>query len=266
VKRRAIALLVAALAIAACRNGGSSVAELLGISDKPAPHAMAIDILCDPSRGSTCTAATLRRVLPEALKHAAARPGSTVRLWIQGRDVATTCMIAEVTSTSSKRLGKRARLRYEERWVAAQMKTLRAAAAPHLSKKQRRSPIAESITRIALTGTATRMPRLLTVITDGLEVSSLADFECGVLPTPKRFIRDLQRNDVLRAGSLKGMTVEFCDVDITPIDGNRCAVTLRRAGEITNLWSSAIRAAGAERFEIDRGDLHLQLDSQENGQ
>src|SRR5437762_3205095 len=53
VNRRATALLVAALAIAACRNGGPSFAELLGISDKPAPHAMAIDILCDPSRGST---------------------------------------------------------------------------------------------------------------------------------------------------------------------------------------------------------------------
>jgi len=185
---------------------------------------------------------------------------------MQGRDVATTCMIAEVTSTVSKRSGKRARLRYEERWVAAQMKTLLAAAAPLLSKKQRRSPIAESITRIALTGTPTPLPRLLTVITDGLEVSAFADFECGVLPTSKRFIRDLQRNNVLRAGSLKGMAVDFCDVDIAPIDGNRCAVTLRRAGDITNLWSAAIRAAGAERFEIDRGDLHPQFESQEKGQ
>ncbi len=264
--RRATAVLLAALTIAACRNGSSSFVELLGITDKPAPHAIAIDVLCDPSRGSTCTATTLRRVLTRSLNYAAGRPGSVVRLWMQGRDVATTGMIAEVSSTASKRSGKRARLRYEQRWIGAQTKTLMAAAAPHFSKKHRRSPIAESVTRIALTGTATVMPRLLIVITDGLEVSTFGDFECGTLPTPKRFVRDLQRNNVLPVGSLKGITVDFSDADLAPIDGNRCAVTLRRAGEITNLWSAAIRAAGAQQFEIDRSDSHLQLDFQEKGQ
>ena len=261
---RAIGCAVAALlALAACRNGGSSFAELLGVKDKPVAQPVTIDVLCDPSRGSTCTKATLRLVLTQSLNTAVDRPGSSVRLWMQGHDVATTCMIAAAISSRTKLTGKHSKLRHQQRWVSTQVRILTDKAAVHLLKKRRRSPIAESITRAALARTESPMPRVLIVVSDGLEVSTFGDFECGTLPSAKRFVRDLQHNNVLPARSLSGISVHFSHADLAPIDGERCAVTLKRVGEISNLWSAAIRAAGAERFQIDRGDARLQISSEE---
>ena len=71
------------------------------------------------------------------------------------------------------------------------------AAKPLLAKRYRRSPIAESITRVALAGTPAQMRRFIVVISDGLEVSTFGDWECGRLPTTKRFLRNLHRGEVL---------------------------------------------------------------------
>ena len=246
-----------------CRNA-STLGEALGLTDKPAPSPVAIDILCDPSAGSTCTVATLRRTVMQALNGAATRPGSVVRLWMQGRDIATTCMVAEVVSPIVKRAGRRAKHHAIQRWTRSAEQTLLTAARPSLAKRYRRSPIAESITRIALAGTPVPMRRLIVVISDALEVSSFGDWECGRLPTAKGFIRSLHRAEVLPAGSLRGISIQFCEVDLSPIDHNRCPVSLQRVAAVESLWRTAINAAGAESFDIRHGDAHLQLESKEN--
>jgi hypothetical protein len=252
------------LLFTSCRKA-STLGEALGITDKPAESPAAMDVLCDPSAGSTCTVATLRRTVMQALNAAATRPGSVVRLWMQGRDIATTCMVAEVVSPTVKRAGRRAKQHAIQRWTKGAEQTLLTAARPFLAKRYRRSPIAESITRVALAGTPVPMRRLIVVISDGLEVSpGFGDWECGRLPTAKRFIRNLHRAEVLTDGSLRGISVQFCEVDLSPIDHNRCTVSLQRVAAVESLWRTAINAAGAESFDIRHGDTHLQLESKEN--
>lgn len=246
-----------------CRNA-STFGEALGVIDKPTPPRVAIDILCDPSAGSTCTVATLRRTVAHSLDVAVERPGSTVSVWMQGRDVATTSMAAEVTSPLRKRLGRRAKQRAAETWTASAAQTLLAASKPHLGKRYRRSPIAESITRVALAGRPVSMRRVLVIITDTLEVSKFGDWECGRLPKTERLLLNLHRAEVLPERSLTGMSVQFCHVELSPIDANRCPVSLQRAAAIETLWRTAIKAAGADAFEIRHGAVNLELNSQEN--
>lgn len=250
------------LAFASCRDS-STLAQALGIVDKPSPRPIVIDILCDPSAGSTCTSSTLRCTVVDGLSVAVTRPGSVVRLWMQGRTIETTAMTAEVVSPAVKRSGKRARQRSVDRWISVSAKTLLNAATPFLTKRYRRSPIAESITRVALAAPAASMRRVIVVVGDGLEVSAFGDFECGALPSVKRFMRDLHRAEVLPERSLRGIDVEFCEVEISPIDHNRCALTLLRAAGVEELWRKAMSSAGAATFTISHGGSHLQTMKEE---
>ena len=89
-------LLTACLAVCGCRttapldsrsklHGGSLSTALawLGIEDPPPPPPLDIDVLCDASAGSSCTAESLRATL-DVPPAAAARPSSLVRLWVLG--------------------------------------------------------------------------------------------------------------------------------------------------------------------------------------
>lgn len=259
---RAVAILLVVLA--GCSDARSTVAEALGIADKPAPKPITVDVLCDPSAGSTCAQAELRDVLSGCLTSAAVRPGSIVRLWMQGADVTTTRMVGQVASIDTKRTGKRARRHFEQRWIGESTQSLIGSAKELLQKRQRRSPIAESITRIALDVPSPAHPRVIIVIGDSLEVSTLGDFECGSLPGTKRFLRDLHRHDVLTADLLHGISVDFCFVDLKPVDHNRCAMTLERAFAVRQLWEAAIRSAGAATFTIDSGRPHSTESNPEN--
>src|SRR5438046_2818791 len=69
----------------------------LGFTDRGAAQPLAIDIVCDESSGATCTRKTLTEVLDEVLPLASERPGSTVGVWLQGSDVATTSLAAQVS-------------------------------------------------------------------------------------------------------------------------------------------------------------------------
>lgn len=250
------------LAFASWRDS-STVAQALGIVDKPSPPQIVIDILCDPSAGSTCTSSTLRSTIGDGLNVAVTRPGSVVRLWMQGHTIETTAMIAGVVSPATKRSGKRARQHSAEKWISASANTLLKAATPFLLKRYRRSPIAESITRVALATPPASMRRVIVVVGDGLEVSAFGDFECGRLPSVKRFLRDLHRAQVLPERSLSGIDVEFCEVQISPIDRKRCALTLRRVAGVEELWRNAMTSAGAAKFTIRHGGTHLQTMKQE---
>ena len=102
------------------------------------------------------------------------------------------------------------------------------------------------------------MRRVIVVVGDALEVSAFGDFECGALPTAKRFFRDLHHSEVLPERSLRGIEVEFCEVEISPIDHNRCALTLRRVAGVEDLWRNAMTSAGAPSFTIRHGGSHLE--------
>jgi len=250
-----LVLLAVALGCAACRKSAGTIAAWFGATDKPQASLLTVDILCDSSSGSTCTADALREVVQAALHRTAERPGSSVRLWLQGRNIETTRLIAVAKSPARRVVGRRARADAENRWVAKECAALSSAAANAARKRVRRSPIAESIGVVALAPPPAIGKREIIVVTDALEVSDYGEFECGKLPKPERFARSLALHGVLPLGSLAGIAVQFCHVDLGAIDGGRCAVSLGRAAEIRTIWRAALTAAGASTVEIRSGGI-----------
>jgi hypothetical protein len=257
IARRLLAVLVAALLLLGVVGCDAHLGDWLGAADKPAPPPVTADILCDASSGSTCTTRTLRSVLEAALGDAAGRPGSIVRVWLQGRRVEDTRLIAEVGSAKPRGTGRRARAEYESTWIAASLASLTTAADAAIRKPAHRSPIAESMAVVAMAPAASKSTREVVVITDGMEVSDFGEFECGPLPKPERFARLLARREVLPPGSLAGIRIRFVATGLRPIDHGRCAASLARAAEIRTLWQTALQAAGASSVEIRQGGLDL---------
>jgi len=241
----------ATIAVVKCGKSAATIAAWFGAADKPQPAAVTIDILCDASSGSTCNDEALREVSEAKLRAAAARPGSLVRLWMQGLSIETTRIVASATSPQHRATGRHARVGTESQWIAKQCAAFQAAAGA-MRKRVRRSPIAESIGVIAL-APAARGKREIVVITDALETSAFGQFECGRLPKPERFARTLAARHVLPPGSLKGADVTFCHVDLGAIDGGRCEVSLGRAAEVRAIWRAALTQAGASNVEIRQG-------------
>lgn len=239
------------LALSAC---GPRAFETLGLAD-PAPlPALAITLYCDASGGSSCTERNLASTLDQVLPDAAARPGTTVRLFMQGEDLGTTRSVESFDVPAPKSPAPRA-VRFHRARVASEAKErlLRAYRESRPKGPVRRSPIAEGLGKAALSGEGDPRPRLLVVLTDGREVSRFGDFECGEITPEDAFVRNLAEARVLAPGSLRGARVFFAFFAPVPVEGGRCAVTLLRMTELQSLWRRACREAGAEEVRFTDG-------------
>src|ERR1043165_8807168 len=85
--RRPVLPMLALVIVAGCGKTGGTIGEWFGATDKPQKAPVFYDELCDPSSGSTCSAETLRQTSESILREAVDRPGSVVRLWMQGRTI-----------------------------------------------------------------------------------------------------------------------------------------------------------------------------------
>ena len=254
--RRHVLPLLALVIAAGC--GKTTIGDWFGATDKPQKAPAFYEQLCDPSSGSTCSAETLRETTESVLREVVDRPGSVVRLWMQGRTIEGTRLVGTATVPVFRVTGRRARADAENRWIVEERDAFCRAAEPGLRKRIRRSPIAESLGVIALASPPARGERHIVAITDALEVSDYGEFECGRLPKPERFARLLDAHRVLPHGSLAGIDVRFCHVDLGAIDGGRCAVSLARAAEVRAIWHAALAAAGATHIDIRPGVLESQ--------
>lgn len=225
----------------------------MGLIDSPAPAALAAEVLCDGSRASTCSASTLALALRPVLTVAASRPGSVVRLWMQGSAVEKTRLVWMATSAKPQRSGRRAVHDANVRWVATSLRDALSAARPSLDYHASRSPIAEAVTRVSLATAPPEAERWIVVVSDGLEVSGFANFECATLPRASTFVRSLQRKRVLGPASLTGVHVRMCFLDLAPVDGGRCPMTVARAIDVRGLWVAALTAAGARDVQVTDG-------------
>ena len=265
--RRQVLGMLAVVVVAGCGGkSGNKIGEWFGATDKPQKASVFYDELCDPSSGSTCSAETLRETSESVLREAVDQPGSIVRLWMQGRTIEGTRLVATATVPVFRVTGRRAREDAENRWVSEERDAFSSAAEPGLRKRIRRSPIAESLGLIALASPPLRGKRQIVAITDALEVSDYGEFECGHLPKPERFARLLGERRVLPQGSLAGVDVRFCHVDLGAIDGGRCAVSLGRAADVRTIWHAALAAAGATHIDIRPGALEAQAAAAKGGQ
>lgn len=240
----------------ACDRG---TLERWGLSNEVALPPKATDILCDSGSGSTCDAPTIGKVLDRELLEMANRPGSVLRAWIMGEDVSETQVVVTVVSPSITRRGRRSRAQAIDAFVASSRAKILGALIPRMKamRARRRSPIAESISRIALAAAPAQMERRIVVVSDGREVG-VADLECGVLSADE-FFAALDQHSALAPRTLHGIDIEFTYVSLGVIDRARCDATLDRALKTRALWRAAFRRAAAHSFTYqtsDEGEVH----------
>lgn len=255
------------LGIAGCgkRSLASSCAAI-GACDPPKPQSESVDILCDASRGSTCSRETLARTLDAILHRLAGRGGSRVRLWRLGATVGSTEVMGEATLPEVPQVHERARKARIARDTAAARELLLAAAQPLFAGKATRlSPIAESVAKLALASDGGDMRRRIVVITDGREYGVFGDFECARLPSAARFHAILARRSVLSPAQLAGVAVAFAYLGGGTVPGRGCPMTVAREVQIRALWSFALREAGATPVTISAGEPELGDNEHEQG-
>ncbi len=242
---------VAPLAIAAtCRS--------VGLCEAPRPTPFVVEVVLDTSLGSPCTAETARASITRALQAVADRPASMARVWAQGTQLSDTTPVATVEYTLPARSGTRVLRAHRERFLRESEATITAAITPLFQvPRKRRSPILETLARIAITASPNGMPRTILLVSDAREVSSFGDFECDLVPTTRRFLPMLRRRQVLPPGSLTGTRVVWSFVNLAPVEGRVCPVTIARATAIENLWRTVLTEAGASSVRFERGLVPL---------
>ncbi len=106
--------------------------------------------------------------------------------------------------------------------------------------------------------------RWIVVLSDGLEVSDFANFECAKLPRASMFVQLLERKRVLGPNSLAGIHVRMCFLDLAPVDGGRCSMTVARAIDVRALWAAALAAAGSRDVQVTEGAPTLSTEAPQN--
>lgn len=233
----------------------AAIGQQIGLVETPALPAVLVSILCDPSDGASCTPGSLRDTVQIALSAVSGRPGSIVRGWVLGEELATTTLLAEQTVPSrAEGQSERALRAARARFVATAQTYFEKAFEPVFSSTPiRRTILAEGLTRISLTGAPAGMEHIVIVISDGWEYSRFADMECRSLPETASFVRTLQNDRVLAAKSFDGAIVAFTFVELRAIRRPGCAVTPARAFAARDLWTAALRAAGARDVVFSTG-------------
>jgi hypothetical protein len=244
------------VALTGCGDGSGApvferAANALGITDPPAPAALSVDVLCDFSEGAPCTPKNLSETISEILPVLASRPGSEVRLWVQGEDVSSTEIVSTITVPRYKSRRRHTLELEEKAWVSQARPSLLRPLKPVWSARQpRRSPIAEALTKTALTEVPQDHERVIVALTDGREVTRLGNFESGSLPSRDTFLSRLGGEALLLPGSCKGIRVLFAFLGPSPNRGPSRPMSLGRTQGIEELWRAALLRAGAREVRF----------------
>jgi hypothetical protein len=118
------------------------------------------------------------------------------------------------------------------------------------TSRARRSPVAESLSRIA--AYPAEGHRTVLVVSDLRERSSVFNLECGRPPSEARFIRALATHGLLTPGSLAGADVFLAFAQGRPLENRRCASSIARETAVSNLWRVALEQAGAARVLVSQ--------------
>lgn len=242
-----------ALQLAACGGDGQPNvfvrgARAVGLAEAPPPPAITADIVCDPTKNSTCTEESLDATVGSTLDALADRPGSELRIFVLGPDLASTKLAVTVRVEGLKRGNANAARATKARFIDASRAYVAKVMQPYLAAPAKGgSPIAEGLTAVAMTEARTE-ERVICLISDGRQVSAIGgDMECDdPLATPKGFVKALQRERVLPPNSLAGIRVFFTCMTVTPTERKGCAETLERRALMRDLWTEAIDAAGGQ--------------------
>lgn len=257
-----ITIAVAAALLHGCSGADArSFLDSIGAERVDPQPPIAVDCLCDRTTGSSCGERELRAQATVLLNEIADRPGSAFRLWLVA-DPAATRPVYELTVPAVASGSVRQRRRARERFLNEAVDAIVDHASFDRRLDMRRSPLAESLTRIG--GYATSRERHVVVISD-LRERAAHDFECRRrLPDEQTFTRTLAARGLLLPQSLERVQVHGAFVEARPLPTARCASTPRREAEIARLWTVALRAAGATSISFRPGAATLGSDGDNN--
>ena len=217
--------------------------EQAKLVEPPPPSPTQHDLLCDASQSSTCSKVTLEATLRELLRAAAHTPNSRLRVWSLGANVAATKVMGEVITPTITSRSRRAREAQLEQWQLSSRENLLRIMEPLFrATPARRSPLAESLTKIAL-AEGHGLARIIVAITDAREVAT-ANFECSKrFPTREAWAATLHKGGILRPGLLAGMTVVLAYVNGD--SSASCPITISKQVQLFDLWHYVLATAGA---------------------
>ena len=245
----------AALVVSGCVDVTAACIST-GICDAPPDPAVAIDVICDSSLGSTCTKEAIAETLENTLPLIAQRPGSTLRLWSMSGTVDGVLTLGIVTSPETSPAA-RARKREQDAFVKAAKARLLLNADAAFVRPAAQSPIADTLARV-LMATSGDERRSVVVISDMREFQSgRYDFECGPLPSPEAFTKRLIADRVLAPDGMKHRGVAFTYVGVPPVDRRRCPATIQRAKAIEALWTTVVTSTGGAVVRYTDGPVQL---------
>lgn len=251
----------AVMAVPDARTAMRDLGRSTGVLDTPPKPPEAYDIIVDGSQGSSGQdLARVQEVALPILTAMSEAPGSTLAVTVQGSSALDPVTVATVTSTEPKRKNRKARTAHRDAFLAASRELVARSVEQGIAggTTLRSSPIAETVSAVAQrslpAGVPPETPRHLVVITDALEVSDIADFECGKLPSTAQFVRTLHNRGAFTPGSLTRTTLQFAFVVPRTIPRKKCApMTLARMEQIRALWTAAAQSAGAVAITFHSG-------------
>lgn len=253
-----------ALLFVACGDSGKTAsrhaAVFLGVAEAARRPSRTTDIVVDPSLESPASESTITATIDAVLPDMASRPApSCIRLWTTGTTESDARLVADACVGEPGRGVKRnqeAARRYIENARPHLIDGVRAVFA--MTARPRRSPIAATISRIAHARPVTD-ERAIIVVTDGREESEIAQFECGALPTPVRFLASLKEARALEPSSLASVDVALVFIGFTDAKRPNCETSLRRELEIQDLWRQAFERAGAKTIRFESGAPRMEV-------
>jgi hypothetical protein len=223
-------------------EGLNSAATYVGLRNPEPEASVEIDLICDYG-GSPCTPERLRLVAESAFDQVSLRPGSAVRLWWMANTLGESIAIATYTVPPVRGTSVRAREAHRASVIRAGTGSFERAAAPLFRDfERRRSPILESLGKVAL---ASQHPAREVWLVSNLLEESIFRLECDRLPQDGVFRSRVA--EILPPGSLRGARVVALYSAPDAID--RCPVSVERFRAITSLYESAISQAGG-RFVL----------------
>lgn len=216
----------------------------LGLADEVPAAPLTIDVEIDATRGSSgAVRASVSSTLTVVFETVATRPGSHVRVW-RLDPVRAAELVSEVEAPSREGGGavsEEARAAFVGDALAESLALLDPLI--EASSAARRSPIAESVGRMALADGYDH-ERHIVLVSDGRERAAV-NLECGSLLPPERFASAMRARGLLTPGSLTGVHVHLAQLRMDPIRGRGCAATFERESAIRAAWTTALEGAGA---------------------
>lgn len=257
-EQRRLARLLTFLAICsattAC-NGFARACEGVGVCDPPPLSTIDAAVLIDASPGSSGNAESLTATVERVARAVAPRPGSRLTVWWLGASLEDTRPLAPPVLVPPFVGGAKRALGEQDRFVRETVAHVRTAAQARLAQRPpMRTPLAAGLTQVAQAAHSDLDERLVVVVSD-LRETVVASFECGLLPSLEHWHTLLAKEGALPQNSFQGARVFFAYAVQAPIP--RCPVDLNRQQRLRQLWSVALKGAGAREveFEIDAPTL-----------